>query len=219
MYGRRLGDRVLSFGHEGLLYRRSFVMYDRQTHSLWVHTMAQAVKGPLRGTRLPILPSSLVPWSAWRAAHPDTLVLAGQPARGFMGRFDAARAPERYGLSLQPRDAPARLYPYRALQKRPVVNDRWHDRPLVVVFDPATSAAAVFDRTVGGRTLHFAALPADRDGRARMRDTETGSVWLRLSGVCVSGPRAGQHLRPVPAIPWRTDRWAAFFPNGSVFSP
>ena len=44
VYSRKIGEKTYSFGHEGVLYRRSFIMYDKQTESLWIHTTGEAVK-------------------------------------------------------------------------------------------------------------------------------------------------------------------------------
>lgn len=51
-------------------------MYDRETESLWSQVKGEAVTGPLTGTRLKVLPSSLTTWGKWRAQHPETLVLS-----------------------------------------------------------------------------------------------------------------------------------------------
>ncbi len=59
MYGRELDGKTYTFGHEGVLYRQSFVMYDKQTDSLWVHTTGEAIKGALKGKVLTFLPSTV----------------------------------------------------------------------------------------------------------------------------------------------------------------
>src|SRR5439155_1161397 len=78
---------TLSFGHEGILYENSFVMYDRKTESLWVHVTGRAVWGPLKGKQLEFVPSTVTTWSQWKAAHPRTLVLPGFRRGGFMGTY------------------------------------------------------------------------------------------------------------------------------------
>ena len=77
-FDRRVGDRVLSFGTSGELYRSDLVMYDRQTESLWPQIEGSAVAGTLTSTELEVLPASLVSWEQWRAAHPDGWVLSRQ---------------------------------------------------------------------------------------------------------------------------------------------
>ena len=100
VYSRIVGDETLSFGHEGVLYRQSFIMYDRETDSHWVHTTGECVKGEMKGKTLTFLPSTVTSWASWKALHPETTVLTGRRARGMMGRFDFGTQPERYGLSI-----------------------------------------------------------------------------------------------------------------------
>lgn len=72
-----MDERTLSFGHQGVLDRRSFVMYDkevmcdRETDSLRVHVTGEAIKGELEGVALKRLPAT--PWLAvrWRGFYPE----------------------------------------------------------------------------------------------------------------------------------------------------
>ena len=84
VFSRRLRDRVLRFGHSGLLYQSNLVMYDRRARvpSLWSQLVGRAIAGPEAGTRLTRLPFSLTTWAAWRAEHPQTTVLAPDPRLG-----------------------------------------------------------------------------------------------------------------------------------------
>ena len=43
MYERTLDGQELRFGHEGVLYENSFIMYDKGTESLWVHVTGEAI--------------------------------------------------------------------------------------------------------------------------------------------------------------------------------
>ena len=49
MHERRLNGVTLEFGHAGILYRNSFVMYERETDSLWVHVSGRAEVGARPG--------------------------------------------------------------------------------------------------------------------------------------------------------------------------
>jgi hypothetical protein len=57
----------------------TLVMYDERTRSFWSQAIAEAICGPMTGTRLSIVPSTLTPWGEWRATHPDTVVLLPPP--------------------------------------------------------------------------------------------------------------------------------------------
>ena len=59
MHDRRVNGKTLSFGHAGILYRNSFVMYDRETESLWVHVTGRAEVGPREGWQLRFMPSTV----------------------------------------------------------------------------------------------------------------------------------------------------------------
>jgi len=83
---RALDGDVLDLRVSGLLSDSQTVLYDRgpdgAARSLWSPLTARAVAGPAaaRRARLATVPASLVPWSAWREAHPDTTVLRPDPA-------------------------------------------------------------------------------------------------------------------------------------------
>ncbi len=118
----------LLFGHSGLLYNSNLLLYDRGSPepSLWSQLLARAVAGPAvragagpreagadgrdlpgelqPGLRLDVLPCALVRWDEWRARHPETTVLARDPARaeryksepyGAYGGSDILRFPVR----------------------------------------------------------------------------------------------------------------------------
>lgn len=60
----------------------NLVMYDGLTESLWSQAVGQAICGPMAGTRLDIVPSTLASWAEWREANPETEVLLPPPYSG-----------------------------------------------------------------------------------------------------------------------------------------
>lgn len=50
-------------------------MYDHQTESLWLQVKRKSVTGPMTGTRLKTLPSTVTTWKKWKKRFPDTMVL------------------------------------------------------------------------------------------------------------------------------------------------
>jgi Protein of unknown function (DUF3179) len=85
VFDRTVAGAVRTFGMSGLLYQSNLLLYDRQPsgkgESLWSQLLFRAVTGPeaAAGTRLRVLPSAVLTWDEWRAAHPDTTVLAPDP--------------------------------------------------------------------------------------------------------------------------------------------
>lgn len=203
----------LSFGHEGVLYKRSFVMYDRETNSKWNHSTGLCMKGPLKGSRLRILPTRITSWSHWVELHPDTSVFMGPRNGGFMGTYLRKR-PAHYGIAVS-HGLRSRLYPFSDLAKQGLINDNFDDTPYVAVFDQSDGRAFVFRREIESRVLTFDAIPSDPGEALLMRDRETQSVWKRLDGRAIEGELAGEELAPAIAIPWLIKRWRAIYGEGA----
>lgn len=198
-----------------MLYRQSFVMYDKQTDTKWNHSTGLAMAGKLTGMRLEILPSWVVRWTQWKAMQPATKVLARQGRGGFMGTYVADRNFAEFGLSVG-QGPQAKLYPYDLLLKREVVNNRVAPHDLVVSFDARHKEAMAFDRRIYKRTLTFEALAASTADRPLMRDRETQSRWERLSGKAIDGKLKGKLLLPLISVPWLIERWQQIYPDGIV---
>lgn len=86
VYDRRVADHVLTFGVSGYTYATpevwdgsdAFVLWDRDTQSLWWPPLGKAVSGPLIDMPLKLLDEKLWMQSTWgtvRIAHPDAMVL------------------------------------------------------------------------------------------------------------------------------------------------
>lgn len=201
MYGRKLGERLLEFGHEGILYNNSFVLYDRGTKSLWIHTTGQAVKGELRGAQLEFQPSEVVRWKVWKARHPKTLVLdRGGEDQGFMGTFALPDSADNFGVSVGSGRA-VTLYPFARLEKARFITDG----PRVLLWLPETATVRAF--AAGERRLRL-----DEEGRIA---DEAGARWDALTGQPLT--EGAPALERLPATAWRMDRWRVFFPKGAIY--
>ena len=73
---RTVDGRVLTFGVSGLIYDAQFLLYDRETESLWAQYEGLAVAGPLAGKKLERLEVRQELMGAWFQRHPNTAVLA-----------------------------------------------------------------------------------------------------------------------------------------------
>lgn len=227
MYSREIDGQEYSFGVSGKLIRNVLVMYDRQTGSLWSQLLGEAVEGPLKGTKLEFLPAWQTTWQDWKSRYPQTLALQ----KGYSGGFDPY---ERYfnssdagviGEAVEDRrlyvkefvigveqNGEAVAYPYSVLNDQPVVNDRVGGVPVLVVFDAETGSGVVFKRELDGQTLTFQSV----DG-LDLRDAETGSTWVGLSGAAQSGPLAGKLLERLKSTRSFWFGWKDFYPATSVY--
>lgn len=72
-----MGTQTLTFEASGGLINASLVMQDKETNTYWAIMQGRAIAGRHAGKTLTTLPTgSKLRWSAWRARHPDTLVLS-----------------------------------------------------------------------------------------------------------------------------------------------
>jgi len=74
-FRRKLGDRTLHFAVSGLLYNHNFVLFDRETESLWSQFLGRAIAGPLVGTKLERLVTRQETTGVWIARHVDSLFM------------------------------------------------------------------------------------------------------------------------------------------------
>lgn len=75
-YRRTLAGKVLRFGVSGLIYNGQFLLYDRETESLWAQYEGRAVSGPLAGKQLERVVARQELMGIWFQRHPETQVLA-----------------------------------------------------------------------------------------------------------------------------------------------
>jgi hypothetical protein len=243
-FDRRVGDRVLSFGTSGELYRSDLVMYDRQTESLWPQIEGRAVAGVLTGTELEVLPASLLSWEQWRQAHPDGWVLSRETGyeRNY-GSNPYYKYDDKESLPLffeGPIDNRVEWL------KQPVVGIEVGGDALAVDIE-ALREDGVREVTVGGRDLTVWWLPGARssldefavgegrevgttvvfdpvvDGRRltfrasgdAVVDAETGSTWNAL-GEAVDGELQGARLTAVPYVTTFWFAWSSFHEDTRV---
>ena len=209
MYARTVEDQTLTLAVSGMLWKRSLVMIDSQTKSLWSHLLGQAMRGPLKGANLKIIPSSMTDWGTWRKQHPDTTVLMmSRKAKRFLRDFYTE--PSQFVVAIASAGQ-ARAWPFDQLLIQPLVNDQFRDAPLLVVFDPVSVTASVFQRRVGSEVLEF--LMVDD----QLIDRQTQSVWQPLTGVAVDGPKKGQQLARAVAIVSFRRAWMNFHPDSTYW--
>jgi len=156
VFKRELDGSTLSFGVSGLLYNSGFLMYDRQSESLWSQFEGRAIAGPLAGRKLESIRVSQPLAGAWAEAHPDSKVLA---------------RPDMYHIDY--RYSPFAQYTIRDSIPFPVnaENDRYHPKRLVVGLVADGVSAAILDSAVmkagGSIDLEFEGRPVrvsyDRD--------------------------------------------------------
>lgn len=226
MYARTIGDRTLTFGVSGMLWRDNLVMYDRQTESWWAQATGQAINGPLKSGVLTTVSSEMMTWKQWRELHPATRVLVGT-GRASRDQYGSYHTSDRIGVTGRTRfsgvlDPKARVLGFRteawaaavfldALKKTPVRDIEVGPDRFVVVALPDRSTGKVF---MAG--AHEFSVSREEGGRVWLKDAKTSSEWDGYSGRATSGPLVGQSLTEVPAYLAYWFSWRSFFPESQV---
>lgn len=232
VYDRRVDGETLEFGVSGKLIMNDLVMYDRQTDSLWQQILGEGIDGRYKGVRLTALPATQTTWSQWLAGHPDTLVLdkngryqsdsynsyyadGSQGVLGGFGEGDDRLPAKALVMGLLVGDQP-KAYPFRELERNPLVHDTIDGEELLVVYDDRSGTVVAFDRTVDGQTLTFE-LERPIPGDLLLRDRETGSIWSGLGGMAQEGPLAGTRLTQLPSFYSFWFAWTDFYTRTDLY--
>jgi hypothetical protein len=245
-FDRQLGDRLLTFGTSGLLYRSDLVMYDRQTESLFSQIEGRAIAGVLAGEELDRVPVQTVTWAQWRQANPDGWVLSrdtgarrdygtnpyggydrpgGNPFL-FQGDPDPRRPAMERVAGLGASGDPVAV-PLADLVETGVVELTVDGAPVVVwavegLRSPLDDRRVEEGRPVGATGAFDPVVDGQRLGFTRQGehfiDEATGSRWNVL-GEAVDGPMAGKRLEPVEHLDTFWFAWAAFHPTTRIADP
>jgi len=75
VFDRRVEGKTLTFGVSGLLYNSNFLLFDRETETLWSQFLGSAVAGPLAGRTLTRIPVRQETTRSWLERHQDSGIL------------------------------------------------------------------------------------------------------------------------------------------------
>lgn len=161
--GSLQGKRV-RFGVSGKLYKSNFLLYDRETRSLWSQIRGEALAGPLRGTLLRPLPARVARWKAWKAIYPDTKVLSlntgflrdysRDPYRVYsrseapmfpVGKIREEFPPKAWVIGVRV-DGRSKAYAVETLKRRGVIKDQIGGEKMIVEWLPELEEFRVRDR-------------------------------------------------------------------------
>lgn len=209
------------------------MMRDRETGSIWQQATGEALAGPLRGSRLDVLPAEEGRWAAWRNEHPDTQVAVEPPemagglcaflrkrlvaallrsvtrrvaAPGLLPPDGRLRSHEEVaGISLA---GTARAYPFTALRQSPLLLDEAAGIPLVLRYDPSGDRVRAFRRQVSGQPITLSLQGGN------FIEAGGGRSW-DPAGRPLSG--TSEPLEAVPVVREWWLGWSEFHPDTSVY--
>ncbi len=180
--------------------------YDHQTNSIWSQPWGRAIRGPLKGIQLFLLPSQVTTWDNWRTAHPNTLVMTNDI--NLMPNLRHKFRPDFViGVIYE---SQARAYPYELATAETLIQDTLGDTPILIW--AANNDFRAYIRRLPDQILTFQ-LKDDM-----LIDEQTNTTWDPIRGLAISGPLTGQVLATLPTITAFADHWTDFYPNGEIYS-
>tara|TARA_Y100000590_G_scaffold467876_1_gene648379 strand:- start:1973 stop:2626 length:654 start_codon:yes stop_codon:yes gene_type:complete len=209
------------------LDRGVLIMSDRETNSTWEHLTGKAINGPLKGTRLPIVPLPQLSWREWVNLHPETLVL--DPKTNFAHRYrkvqigqahpsesvfgDDRLAPNSLVVGVEKNNMYAGFSLAALKLAGGVVNVEIGGHPVVVVYDENSNLGMAYSSYLSGRLLSFKS--ATRNGSLVLLDS-TGNTWS-VDGLALSGLLEGSRLKFIPSFVTEWYGWSAYHPDTLLF--
>ena len=227
VFERVISGEAVEFGTTGKLYQSNLLMYDRPTDTYWSQALGMAVRGPLSGQDLDLVPFDLMTWADWQTLYPDTVVLGTDTGhlRAYgvdpygsyytdprilfpVDHQDPRMHPKEVIVGLR-LNGTFKAYNQTTLESEVLINDKIGSTSILLL-SMFEGNARVFDRAIENRTLTF---ELDSD---IIKDTQTGSAW-DYNGTAVSGDLAGTALLRLPIEPGFWFSWATFHPTTLVY--
>jgi hypothetical protein len=204
VHRRELDGEPIVLGNQGALWGNAMTWWDHETGSIWSQPKGEAIAGPLKGTKLELVPSTLTTWDAWRSAHPETLALDVHAWRTAFNLDEMSIVVDF--------DTEAASYAVPALREVGVVNDVVAGIEIAVVIDPDDPQRwAVFSRRLGDQLVE---LDMTADG---LLEPESGTVFDPFLGRGRTGPLSDLTLDRLPAFTSFPDDYVTFFPDGRTW--
>ena len=213
VHRREVDGQAIVLGNHGALWGNAMTWFDHETGSIWSQPLGEAIAGPLKGTRLELLPSTLTEWGDWRAAHPDSFALDAPSTFSGFDLDDMAVVVEIGEDSM--------AFPVSLIRRVGVVNEvirpaeGGDDLPVAVPVAVAVAEEgdnwAVFARTLDDRVVELTVevgvlIEVGGDGR-----------WDPVTGLGLDG--TDQNLSLLPGFTSFPRDYTTFFPDGAVWQP
>ena len=207
MHDRRIDGETAVFGNATSLFMFAMTWWDHQTESIWSQPWGRAIQGPLQGVALFLLPSQLTTWSAWRAEHPQTLVMINDYSRlaNLRQTFD-----ENFVIGVTLGDA-AKAYRFAEVETVTLVNDFVGETAVLVYASGTTFHTYVRLAESIEEPLTFTV------ENGQILDQQTGSVWDISRGLAVAGPLRRTILPALPSLTAFEDHWFDFYPHATLW--
>jgi len=207
VHRREIDGQPIVLGNHGALWGNAMTWFDHETGSIWSQPLGEAIMGPLTGTRLELLPSTLTTWGDWIEQHPESLALAAPG--GFSG-FDL----ETMAVVVELGDDSV-AHPVPDVRIAGVANSTVDGVPVAVHLPPNRDNWLVLSRQLDDRVVE---LQVEAEPTSTVLVEVGGSGrWDGATGVGIDG--TDQSLDRLPGFTSFPADYVTFFPDGSFWTP
>lgn len=112
----------------------------------------------------------------------------------------------------------ARAYPVKILNYHEIVNDRFGNEPVVVVYCPLCGSGTAYSAIVNNKPYTFGVSGLLYNSDVLLYDRQTESLWSQLLSKAISGSMRGKHLRQIPLEHTSWADWKSRYPHTQVMS-
>jgi hypothetical protein len=189
VYRRVLGGKKVEFGVSGLVYDSGFLLYDRDSDSLWLQFLGKALAGPRAGEQLERVPARIETMAAWVSRQPGSRVMTLPERKRFDYRYSNYAAywtSEKIAFPVSARD------------------DRFHPKELVL------------GARVGERTRAYVGSILTRSGARIVDELEGRKIRIEYDGE--SGTFVYDAPEDVEITTAYWFAWKTFYPDTEVWS-
>jgi len=202
---------------------------DATTHSWWRQATGECCAGPLKGKKLPEIPTQQMTLESWAHLYPQTKVL--QPDPQFAGHYASLKGYDNGTIksTLTGTDSVSglpkswvivvvtkhgeKMYDWNELKNQWVISDSVEGEPILLTRENNENSFHVFSRRVNDSILNFSFHP----NKDCLIDNTTSSVW-DLFGNCMEGPMKGTRLKYIKAYQEFRHSYLTF-PNAKTNEP
>ncbi len=199
VHRREIDGQPIVFGNQGDLWMNAMTWFDHDTGSVWSQPTGEAILGPLKGTTLELLPSTLSTWQDWQERFPDTLALDA-----FTRRHEFSISQMVVAVVVGDDSVAIR---FADLREQGSLSASIGGEPVLIVADPEVDRWAAYSRLVDGVELDLQLLNGE------LVDPASDDRWDVALGASKTGALP---LDRVSAFSSFGSDYRNFYPDGEL---
>ncbi|WP_298477994.1 DUF3179 domain-containing protein [uncultured Maribacter sp.] len=211
-WNRIVNGKETTFGVSGLLYNTNLIPFDRETSSNWSQILNESVNGELLGEKVGVLPLFETTWGVWKNLFPNSKVVSTNT--GFSRTYGTSpygdyntnnnrflfpvekdsRLPLKERVYAVINNDKAKAYRFSDFSQGAVIKDNFEGETYLIVGNADFMVSFLLDANTTALEFEYVF-----SGTEVIVKDDEGNEWS-IFGEAISGPRAGEFLKPTTAF-------------------